>query len=54
MDLMFDEEFNPYILELTFQPDNTRFCKTNPNTYNDIFRTLYLYEDEDTNVDRLF
>lgn len=51
---MLDEDLNPYILEITFQPDNARVCQLYPFIYNDIFRCLFLYNDEDTNVDRLF
>lgn len=50
---MLDDDLNPYVLEVTFQPDNTRVCALYPFIYNNIFNSLYLYNDEE-NIDRLF
>ena len=45
LDIMIDENLEPYILELNFSPDCTRACKFTPTFYDDIFSTLFLNTD---------
>ena len=39
LDAMIDEQLEPYIIEINYQPDCTRACKFIPEFYNDIFST---------------
>ena len=41
LDAMIDENLEPYIIEINYQPDCTRACKFIPEFYNDIFSTLF-------------
>ena len=42
---MLDNELEPHIIEINYQPDITRACKFVPEFYNDIFSTLF-FENE--------
>ena len=45
LDVMLDEELDPYIIEINYQPDCTRACKFIPEFYNDIFSTLFFEKE---------
>ena len=45
LDVMLDEELEPYIIEINYQPDCTRACKFIPEFYNDIFSTLFFEKE---------
>jgi tubulin--tyrosine ligase-like protein 12 len=49
VDAMIDENLEPRIIEINFQPDCTRACKFVPEFYNDLFSTLFL--DKDSGVE---
>lgn len=40
-DIMIDDEFNPYLLEMNFQPDCTRACEYDNDFYNKVFSTFF-------------
>ena len=40
-DIMIDEDFNPYLLEMNFQPDCTRACEYDNEFYNKVFSTFF-------------
>lgn len=44
LDAMLDENLEPYIVEINFQPDCTRACNFVPEFYNDLFKTLFINE----------
>jgi tubulin--tyrosine ligase-like protein 12 len=44
LDIMLDENLQPYVLEFNFSPDCTRACKFTPEFFDDIFSTLFLNE----------
>ena len=45
LDAMIDDQFEPHIIEINYQPDCTRACKFIPEFYNDIFSTLFFEKD---------
>ena len=45
LDAMIDEQLEPYIIEINYQPDCTRACKFIPEFYNDIFSTLFFEKE---------
>ena len=45
LDAMIDENLEPYIIEINYQPDCTRACKFIPEFYNDIFSTLFFEKE---------
>ena len=45
LDAMVDNELEPHIIEINYQPDCTRACKFVPEYYNDIFSTLFFEEE---------
>ena len=45
LDAMLDEQLEPHIIEINYQPDCTRACKFVPEFYNDIFSTLFFEKD---------
>ena len=49
LDAMLDNELEPHIIEINYQPDCTRACKFVPEYYNDIFSTLYFEKDSGMN-----
>lgn len=51
IDLMLDENLNPFLLEITFSPDVNRACKFFPTFINDVFKTLF--DGIPTSCDRL-
>ncbi|CAF1593074.1 unnamed protein product, partial [Adineta steineri] len=51
VDLMLDENGQPYLLEMNFMPDIERACLYYPTFIDDIFRTLFLDESNDNVVD---
>jgi len=46
VDVMITEEFEPRILEITFQPDCHRACEFNPDFFNEVFQCLFLNESK--------
>ena len=45
LDAMLDDQLEPHIIEINYQPDCTRACKFVPEFYNDIFSTLFFEKD---------
>ena len=45
LDAMLDNELEPHIIEINYQPDCTRACKFVPEYYNDIFSTLFFEQE---------
>ena len=45
LDAMVDEQLEPHIIEINYQPDCTRACKFIPEFYNDIFSTLFFEKE---------
>ena len=45
LDAMLDDQLEPHIIEINYQPDCTRACKFIPEFYNDIFSTLFFEKD---------
>jgi tubulin--tyrosine ligase-like protein 12 len=46
LDAMIDENYEPYVIEINFQPDCTRACNFIPEFYNDIFNLLFFDKNE--------
>ena len=51
VDVMIDQDCNAKLLEVTFAPDMGRFCKFQPNGYNEVFGNLFF--NEENNVTRI-
>ena len=45
LDAMIDDQLEPHIIEINYQPDCTRACKFVPEFYNDIFSTLFFEKE---------
>ena len=45
LDAMIDEDLEPHVIEMNYQPDCTRACKFVPEFYNDLFYTLFLEKE---------
>ena len=45
LDAMLDDQLEPHIIEINYQPDCTRACKFVPEFYNDIFSTLFFEKE---------
>ena len=45
LDAILDEQLEPHIIEINYQPDCTRACKFIPEFYNDIFSTLFFEKE---------
>ena len=45
LDAMIDDNLEPHVIEMNFQPDCTRACKFVPEYYNDLFSTLFLEKE---------
>lgn len=43
---MIDTDLNPHLLEVTFSPNTQNVLSTNNNFLNEVFRCLYLGEEE--------
>jgi hypothetical protein len=46
IDIIVDEDLNPYILEVTFQPEFAYICELFPNFLSQICRCMFLGEDD--------
>lgn len=46
VDVMITDEYEPKILEVTFQPDCGRACKFNPAFFNEVFGCLYFNDEK--------
>jgi len=51
IDVMISDDYEPKILECTFQPDCKRACQFHPDFFNEVFGCLFL--NEENNVTKI-